>query len=90
MYSALSRLEALERRSDFYAGLAVPQAHERARRRKVAETWVKRALEHNRLAQRPAALRCLVRAARVSPVSVPRVLRDRRRGRAGTTRSGLR
>jgi glycosyltransferase involved in cell wall biosynthesis len=90
MYSRLSRLEALERRTDFYAGLVVPAEHEPARRRKVAETWVKRALEHNRLAQRPAALRCLARAARVSPLSVPRALRDRRRDRAGTTRTGLR
>jgi glycosyltransferase involved in cell wall biosynthesis len=90
MYSALSRLEALERRTDFYAGLAVPPGHERELRRKLAETWVKRALEHNRLLQRPAALRCLARAAGVSPLSVPRVLRDRRRDRAGTTRTGLR
>lgn len=90
MYSRLSRLEALERRTDFYAGLVVPPEHEAARRRKVGETWVKRALEHNRLAQRSAALRCVVRAARVSPLSVPRALRDRRRDRAGTTRSGLR
>ena len=90
MYSRLSRLEALERRTEFYAGLVVAPEHARARRRKVAETWVKRALEHNQLGQRPAALRCLARAARVSPLSVPRVLRDRRRDRAGTSPSGLR
>ncbi len=90
MYSSLSRLEALERRTDFYAGLVVPPGYEPARRRKVAETWVKRALEHNRLAQRPAALRCLARAARVSPLSVPRALRDRRRDRAETIRRGSR
>jgi glycosyltransferase involved in cell wall biosynthesis len=90
MYSGLSRLEALERRTDFYAGLTVPPEHEPERRRKLAETWVKRALEHNRLVQRPAALRCLARAARVSPLSVPRTLLDRRRDRAGTSRSGPR
>ena len=90
MYSGLSRLEALERRTDFYAGLAVPPDHEPERRFKLAETWVKRALEHNRLVQRPAALRCLIRAARVSPLSLPRALRDRRRDRAGTTRTGPR
>ena len=90
MYSRLSRLEALERRTDFYAGLVVAPEHEPARRRKLAETWVKRTLEHNQLGQRPAALRCLAKAARVSPLSVPRALRDRRRDRAGTSRSGLR
>jgi glycosyltransferase involved in cell wall biosynthesis len=90
MYSGLSRLEALERRTDFYAGLVVAPEHEPARRRKLAETWVKQALEHNQLGQRPAALRCLARAARVSPLSVPRALRGRRRGTAETSRNGLR
>jgi glycosyltransferase involved in cell wall biosynthesis len=90
MYSGLSRLEALEARTAFYRDLRVSPEHEAERRRKLAETWVKRALEHNRLGQRPAALRCLARAARVSPLSVPRALRDRRRDRAETSRRGRR
>ncbi len=59
MYSRLSRLEALESRTAFYEGLRVPPEHQAARRAMLAGTWVKRALEHNRLGQRAAALRCL-------------------------------
>ena len=86
MYSRLSRLEALERRTEFYAarggarvrGSPPPQAR-RDLGQAVARAQPARAA--------PAAL---ARAARVSPLSVPRVLRDRRRDRAGTSRSGLR
>jgi glycosyltransferase involved in cell wall biosynthesis len=93
MYSGLSRLQALEGRTAFYAGLRVPPQHERRRRRKLAESWVKRALEHNRLAQRAAALRCLGRAVRVSPALLaraPGAVLSRRRGRAETSRTGRR
>jgi glycosyltransferase involved in cell wall biosynthesis len=93
MYSALSRLEALEARTAFYRGLRVPPEHEADRRRKLAETWVKRALEHNRLVQRPAALRSLAMAVRVSPgllLKAPRAVSQRRRGRAETSPTGRR
>jgi glycosyltransferase involved in cell wall biosynthesis len=93
MYSRLSRLEALEARTDFYRGLRVPREYEGARRRKLAQTWVKRALEHNRLVQRPAAVRALGTAVRVSPrllLDAPGALLSRRRGTAETTPSGPR
>lgn len=90
MYSRLSRLEALEARTDFYRGLRVPPEYEGERRRKLAESWVKRALEHNRLVQRPAAVRALGTAVRVSPgllLDAPGAVLSRRRGRAETTPS---
>jgi hypothetical protein len=93
MYSSLSRLEALEARTDFYRRLRVPPEYEGERRRKLAESWVKRALEHNRLVQRPAAVRALGTAVRVSPgllLDAPGAVLSRRRGRAETTRSGER
>jgi glycosyltransferase involved in cell wall biosynthesis len=62
MYRGLPRLRALELRTAFYAGIEVAPEHERLRRRKLAGTYVKRALEHNRLGERAAALRCLLRA----------------------------
>ena len=93
MYRGLSRLEALERRTAFYEGLHVPHRYEAARRRKLAESWLKRALEHNRLGERPAALRCLAMAARSSPrllVRTPGAVLRRRLDMAGTSRTGPR
>lgn len=93
MYSGLARLEALEQRTAFYAGLEVAPEHDRARRRKLAESWVKRALEHNRLVQRREAVRCLATAARVWPplvLSAPGAVLRRSRGRAETSRPALR
>jgi glycosyltransferase involved in cell wall biosynthesis len=93
MYSRLSRLDALENRTAFYQGLRVPPELEAKRRDRVAGTWVKRALEHNRLGHRSAALRCLGMAVRVSPgllLSAPAALMSRRRGTAETTRPGRR
>jgi glycosyltransferase involved in cell wall biosynthesis len=93
MYSGLARLEALEQRSAFYERLEMAPEHDRTRRRKLAESWVKRALEHNRLAQRGDAARCLVHAARVWPpiaLSVPGALLQRSRGRAETSRPATR
>ena len=66
MYSRLSRLEALEARTDFYGACASARARGRAAA-EVAESWVKRALEHNRLVQRPPRWAALGKAARVSP-----------------------
>jgi glycosyltransferase involved in cell wall biosynthesis len=89
MYSGLARLEALEQRSAFYAGLEVAAEHDRERRRKLGESWVKRALEHNRLGQRGAALRCLTTAGRVWPplvLSAPGALLRRSLGTAETSR----
>jgi glycosyltransferase involved in cell wall biosynthesis len=93
MYSGRSRLEALESRTAFYAGLHVEPEHERDRRRKLAESWVKRALEHNRLGHRGAALRCLATSVRAWPpllFRAPGALLRRQRGRAETSRSGRR
>ena len=70
---------ALEQRTDFYARIEVAPEHERLRRRKLAGTYVKRAREHNRLGERAAAVRTLLRA--------PAALLPRARGRAGTTPS---
>jgi glycosyltransferase involved in cell wall biosynthesis len=93
MYTGLSRLEALQNRTAFYNGLRVPPDYEADRRRKVAETWVKRALEHNRLLQRPAGLRSLAAAVRVSPgllLKAPGALARKRRGTAETSPTGRR
>lgn len=93
MYSGLSRLEALEQRTAFYEGLQVAPADDALRRRKQAESWVKRALEHNRLGDRRAALRSLAAGVRAWPplvFSAPRGLVRRARGRAGTSLSGRR
>ena len=93
MYSGLTRLEALEQRTAFYEVLEVAPEQDRERRRKVAETWVKRALEHNRIEERGEALRCLATAARVWPpivLSAPGAVLRRSRGRAETNRPAVR
>jgi glycosyltransferase involved in cell wall biosynthesis len=93
MYSGLARLEALEQRTAFYEGLRVAPEHDRGRRRKLAESWVKRALEHNRILQRREALGCLAKAARAWPpivLSAPSAVLRRLRGRAETSRPALR
>ena len=92
MYRGLSRLKGLERRTAFYEGLHVAPQYDAARRRKLAETWLKRALEHNRLGERPAALRCLAMAARTWPpvlVSAPGAMLRRRLDTAETNRTGM-
>jgi glycosyltransferase involved in cell wall biosynthesis len=89
MYSGLARLDALEQRTAFYAGLEVAPEHDRERRRKLAESWVKRALEHNQLGQRGAAVRCLAKAGRTWPplvLSAPGAVLRRARGKGGTSR----
>jgi len=90
MYRGLSRLEALGARTAFYEGLRVPAGYEGELRVKLAESWVKRALEHNRLGQRAQALRCLATAARTSPplaLRAPGAVLRRGRGAAETSRS---
>jgi glycosyltransferase involved in cell wall biosynthesis len=87
MYRGLSRLEALENRTAFYEGLRVPAGHEGELRVKLAESWVKRALEHNRVGQRAQALRCLATAVRAWPplaLKAPGALLRRARGTAET------
>jgi glycosyltransferase involved in cell wall biosynthesis len=89
MYQGLSRLQDLETRTAFYRGVRVPPAHERDRRRRVGDTYLKRAREHDRLGQRTAAARCLAQAVRHRPsilLRVPPALGERWRGTAGTTR----
>ena len=89
MYQGLSRLQDLENRTAFYRGVHVPAAYERSRRRRIGDTYLKRAREHDRLGQRGAAARCLAEAIRARPsivLRVPPALRERWRGRAGTTR----
>jgi glycosyltransferase involved in cell wall biosynthesis len=89
MYQGISRLQDLENRTAFYRGVHVPAAYERSRRRTIGDTYLKRAREHDRLGQRGAAARCLAEAIRARPsimLTVPPALRERWRGRAGTTR----
>jgi hypothetical protein len=77
MYRGLARLLALELQTTYYARLQVPPAYEADRRRRLAETWVKLGLEHERLEDRAAARRCLGKSLRIHPVDVRRVGRGR-------------
>ena len=67
MYASLPRLKALEYRTTAYGLLPVPPELEDRRRRRLAETWVKRALEHERLSERAAARGSLRRSFAVWP-----------------------
>lgn len=75
MWSRLSRLEALEGITKCQEGMReiVPRQLEWSRREALAETWVKRAVEHARLADREEARRCLRESFRVRPLSVRRL-----------------
>jgi glycosyltransferase involved in cell wall biosynthesis len=77
MYRGLSRLRALELQTGYYERLQVPPEHRALLRRKLADTWVKLGLEHERLGARNAARECLERSLRVAPFE-PRRLRGPR------------
>ncbi len=74
MYRGLSRLEALELRARHYEGVRVSLPFESHRRRRLAESWVKLGLEHERLGDRPSARDCLARSIELAPFD-PRRLR---------------
>ncbi len=76
MWSRLSRLEGLEGITTCQEGMQgiVPLELEWRRRQALAETWVQRAAEHARLADRAAARRCLRESFRIWPLD-PRRLR---------------
>lgn len=79
MWSRLSWLEALEGITRCQEGMQgfIPPELEWRRRDALAETWVKRAVEHARLEDRQAARECLRESFRVAPLA-------RRRLRRGT------
>jgi glycosyltransferase involved in cell wall biosynthesis len=76
-YRGLPRVRALELQTAYYEGLRVPEQHEPYLRRKLADTWVKLGLEHERLGNRAEARDCLARSLRVAPFDARR-LRHRR------------
>jgi glycosyltransferase involved in cell wall biosynthesis len=76
-YRGLPRVRALELQTAYYEGLRVPQQHEPHLRRKLADTWVKLGLEHERLGDRAEARECLARSLRIAPFDARR-LRHRR------------
>lgn len=77
MYRGLSRLRVLELQASYYEQLRVPPSFQPQLRQKLAETWVKLGLEHERLGARDTAVECLAESLRVDPFD-PRRLRDRR------------
>jgi glycosyltransferase involved in cell wall biosynthesis len=89
LYRGLSRLETLEGRTAFYEGLKVPPEHDDARRAKLAETWVKLALENRRLGDHLRAARCLATGLRLRPqllLTAPGAAMRRRRDMARNSR----
>ena len=84
MWSRLSRLEALEGITAWQEGMQgiVPPELEWRRREALAETWVKRAVEHTHLGDRAGSRRCLRESFRVRPLDARRLRRgagERRR-----------
>ncbi len=82
MWSRLSRLEALEGITTCQEGLreVVPPELEWRRREALAQTWMKRAAEHECLGERAQARRCLRESFRLRPLDA------RRLGRGGGER----
>jgi glycosyltransferase involved in cell wall biosynthesis len=77
MYRGLPRVSALELQTAYYQRLQVPPEHEAQLRRKLADTWVKLGMEHERLGARERARECLAESLRVQPFD-PRRLREPR------------
>ena len=73
MYRGLSRLEALELRVRNYERLRLSPPFEAHRRRRLAESWVKLGLEHERLTARAAARDCLAKSLEVDPFDPARL-----------------
>ncbi len=77
MYRRLPRVRVLELQTGYYERLRVPPEHEAHLRRRLADTWAKLGLEHERLGARDSARECLGKSLRVQPFD-PRRLRERR------------
>lgn len=77
MYRGLPRVRALELQTSYYSRLRVPPEHQVQLQRKLAHTWVKLGLEHERLGERDAARECLAKSLEVEPFD-PRRLREPR------------
>jgi glycosyltransferase involved in cell wall biosynthesis len=67
MYRGLPRVSALELQTGYYERLHVPPEHQAHLRRKLADTWVKLGMEHDRLGDRERARECLATSLRVQP-----------------------
>jgi glycosyltransferase involved in cell wall biosynthesis len=65
MYRSLPRVRVLELQTGYFERLRVPPEHEPQLRRKLADTWVKLGLEHERLGAREKARECLAESLRV-------------------------
>jgi glycosyltransferase involved in cell wall biosynthesis len=76
-YRGMQRLRVLELQTGYYTRLPVPPRHAPHLRRKLADTWTKLGLEHERLGHRASARDCLAESLRVHPFE-PRRLRERR------------
>jgi glycosyltransferase involved in cell wall biosynthesis len=77
MYRGLPRVRALELQTSYFEQLRVPPEHEVQLRRKLADTWVKLGLEHERLGARDRARECLAESLRVEPFDARRLGRPR-------------
>jgi glycosyltransferase involved in cell wall biosynthesis len=77
MYRGLPRVQTLELQAAYYEHLRVPPEHEAQLRRRLADTWVKLGLEHDRLGHREAARDCLAKSLRVEPFDARRLAEPR-------------
>jgi glycosyltransferase involved in cell wall biosynthesis len=77
MYRGLPRVRTLELQTDYYERLRVPAEHRPQLQRKLADTWVKLGLEHERLGARGAARECLAESLRVEPFDLRRLREPR-------------
>jgi glycosyltransferase involved in cell wall biosynthesis len=77
MYRGLPRVSALELQTTYYEGLQVPPEHQAHLRRKLAETWVKLGIEHERLGARAEARECLAESLRIQPFDMRRLREPR-------------
>jgi glycosyltransferase involved in cell wall biosynthesis len=80
MYRGLPRVRVLELQAVYYQELRVPPAYRSLLRAKLADTWAKLGLEHDRLGARDAARDCLAESLLVAPFD-PRRLRSWERRR---------
>lgn len=76
-YRGLPRVRVLELQTGYYERLPVPPEYEPHLRRRLAHTWVKLGLEHERLGAPDAARECLAKSLRIEPFRARR-LRERR------------
>jgi glycosyltransferase involved in cell wall biosynthesis len=76
MYRGLPRLQVLKLQVSYYQRLRVPSAYAALLRTKLADTWTKLGLEHDRLGDRDAARMCLDESTAIAPFD-PRRLHTR-------------